>query len=239
MKRRRHQILPLILAAAAVVAIAASAGPLWLGRIPARYLPLARIDLDDPSGLLLDFRLAALRRDAETCGEILRLPHILAAPVPDRPAIAGCGWHNAVRVREVAGLVLPIDRITCEAAAALALWLAHEVQPLAERHFGRRIVRIASLGTYSCRNIAGNLARAGARSEHASANAIDIAGFILADGRQVSVARHWDRGGSEQRFLRDAHRRACRYFRGALSPDFNAAHRDHFHLDRGDIATCR
>ncbi|MGI9478102.1 MAG: extensin family protein, partial [Hyphomicrobiaceae bacterium] len=32
---------------------------------------------------------------------------------------------------------------------------------------------------------------------------------------------------------------ACHYFRVALSPAFNAAHRDHFHFDRGILWTCQ
>jgi hypothetical protein len=32
---------------------------------------------------------------------------------------------------------------------------------------------------------------------------------------------------------------ACLFFDGVLSPDYNAAHRDHLHLDRGRYRYCR
>ncbi len=39
--------------------------------------------------------------------------------------------------------------------------------------------------------------------------------------------------------LRDARRGACRFFDGVLGPDYNAAHRDHFHLETGGFGMCR
>ena len=77
------------------------------------------------------------------------------------------------------------------------------------------------------------------RSEHATANAIDISGFRLADGTRISVRRDWNGERKKSQFLRAVHQRACGYFRVALSPDFNRAHHDHFHFDRGFLWTCR
>ena len=42
---------------------------------------------------------------------------------------------------------------------------------------------------------------------------------------QASLKTSWDGG--------------CRFFDGVLSPDYNAAHRDHLHLDRGPWWFCR
>ena len=39
--------------------------------------------------------------------------------------------------------------------------------------------------------------------------------------------------------LRDAPRGACRFFDGVLGPDYNAVHRDHFHLETGGYTMCR
>jgi hypothetical protein len=77
------------------------------------------------------------------------------------------------------------------------------------------------------------------RSQHAIANAVDIAGFVLADGRRIAVKGNWHADTAEGRFLRDVHRRACAYFRVVLGPDHNAAHHNHFHLDRGPLSRCR
>jgi hypothetical protein len=53
------------------------------------------------------------------------------------------------------------------------------------------------------------------------------------------VLRNWKGDTPEARFLHDIHERACRYFRVAIGPDFNAAHANHFHFDRGALTSCR
>ena len=73
-------------------------------------------------------------------------------------------------------------------------------------------------------------------SEHATGNAIDIAGFELKDGRVISILQDWDGEEARARFLRVARDEACDLFGTVLSPDYNAAHRDHFHLDQQDRA---
>ncbi len=209
------------------------------GLIPARMNPLPALDLSVERPWFIDWRLAELRRDPELCRQVLRAPQIQALPIADAVIKDGCGWANAVRISSVGGARFPLDKLTCEAAAALALWAEHEVQPLAQELFGQRVTVIQHLGSYSCRNIVGNPMWRNVKSEHASANAIDISGFTLADGRQISVLRHWSAGGKEAQFLQSAHQRGCRYFRVALGPAYNAAHRDHFHFDRGILWQCR
>ena len=76
-------------------------------------------------------------------------------------------------------------------------------------------------------------------SQHATANAIDVAGFRLADGRRITLTGGWDGKPAEQAFLRDLRDGACGLFKGVLSPDYNAAHHDHFHLDMGPFGVCR
>ena len=80
---------------------------------------------------------------------------------------------------------------------------------------------------------------AGTRSEHATANAVDISGFVLADGRRIVVDSGWNGTDDERRFLRSVRAAACKRFRTVLSPDFNAAHQDHFHFDLGRGPFCR
>jgi hypothetical protein len=77
------------------------------------------------------------------------------------------------------------------------------------------------------------------RSEHATANAVDIGGFHLEDGTHISVLRDWKRPGRKSEFLRAVHLAACSYFRVVLGPDFNSEHENHFHFDRGTLYTCR
>jgi hypothetical protein len=120
---------------------------------------------------------------------------------------------------------------------SLALWEKHEVAPAAERHFGLPVQSIEHFGSYACRNVYGR--PDATRSRHATAEAVDIAGFVLADGRRIRVLGAWHDDSDAGRFLRDVRDGACGFFDGVISPDYNAAHRDHLHLDRGPYRFCR
>ncbi|MEM8698097.1 MAG: extensin family protein, partial [Pseudomonadota bacterium] len=76
-------------------------------------------------------------------------------------------------------------------------------------------------------------------SQHATANAFDISGFLLTDGRMVTLRRDWQGSGPKAAFLRAARDGLCRWFRLVLSPDYNALHADHFHVDQGPFPSCR
>ena len=102
---------------------------------------------------------------------------------------------------------------------------------------GEPIAQVEHYGTYACRKV---YSRAeGMRSQHAYANALDVAAFRTASGARVSVLHDFGDEGPRGRFLRRARDGACRWFRAVLSPDYNSAHRDHFHLDRGRFRLCR
>lgn len=235
MRTRRFWIAALLVLGAAGVLVL-----LRQGLVPGAARLLPTLSLERPGGLLLDWQLAALRRDAEACRALLRSPRLEATPLPDDKVRNGCGVTNGVRVAALAGARLPVDRIGCDVALALTLWMTYEVQPAAREILGQPVTAVRSLGAYACRDIrTDNPALVDMRSEHATGSAIDIGGFTLADGRAIAVARHWRSTGTEGAFLRAAHRGACRYFRVVLGPEFNALHRDHFHLDRGPLWTCR
>lgn len=222
-----------------VVLMAGSAfAALRLGAIPQRWSPFPPISLEKPVVWFVDSRLAVLRRDPQLCQSILKAPHIDAVPIPDQPYRDGCGWINSVKFTQAGEARIKADRLTCEMATALTLWVRHEVQPLARELLGTSVTDVSTMGTYDCRNIVGNPLLAKVRSQHAKANAIDISGFTLADGRRVSVLKNWSGNGKDSEFLREIHRRACRYFRVAIGPEYNRAHRDHFHFDRGVLARC-
>lgn len=209
------------------------------GLLPAAWSPLPALDLSVPNAWLVDWRIAELKRDRALCSRVLKAPQITASPVPANPIKDGCGWENAVRISNAGGASLSVGTVSCEVAAGIAMWLAHEVQPRAMAILGSRVVSVQHLGTYSCRNVLGRKLLFPARSQHATANALDIGGFTLASGRQVTVLRHWSGSGPEARFLREIHARACSYFRVAIGPEYNALHRDHFHYDRGVFSRCK
>ena len=230
--------------ACAIVAVgcALAAGGIWLlllGRQPAWLAIRWPIDLSQPLVHLADWRLRALQSDRALCRLVLKAPYADAVETPDAEAGTDCGWRNSVRLSSLSGSRIVVDKMTCELTAAMALWIAHDVQPAAEAIFGERISSIRHLGGYACRNIRGSPAFAHVVSEHARANALDIAAFQLVSGRQVSVLKHWGQEGADGRFLALIHSRACKYFRVAIGPAYNAAHRDHFHYDRGIYSACR
>ncbi len=96
------------------------------------------------------------------------------------------------------------------------------------------MTRVQQGGTYNCRK----MARFDLISEHSYGNAIDVRSFILADGRSVSVEKHFGRLDSppatdRAHFLRGLGEEA--FDRGivsvSLGPHWDALHRDHFHFD--------
>jgi len=229
---------PRILAATlfAIVVAAAVTWPYW-PTVPPRWLPWTPLDIADAPNMLTGIKLARLGSDGVACRAVLHTAGIGFEPVPDRSTGPGCGFENAGR----AGRGLTISgsvTATCPLVVSWALFERHALQPAAERHFGSRVSTARHYGTYACRNVYGR--NSGRRSQHATANAIDIAGFTLDDGTTVSLQRDWNGpDGDKAAFLADVRDGACRFFRGVLGPDYNAAHRDHFHFDRGRWNACR
>jgi hypothetical protein len=191
-------------------------------------LPWTDLDLRDPIGLFTQPKIAALDRDPARCHTLMKQAGIGYTALPPHREGATCGWHDGVRLRSTSKAPRPRVPLACPAAAGVEVWMAKVVQPAAVEMLGSRIVAVDDFGSYACRRLYGRAE--GGWSEHATANAIDIAGFRLADGRRITVARDW-RDGAKGEFLHAVRDGACRVFGTTLSPDYNAAHRDHLHLD--------
>jgi hypothetical protein len=205
--------------------------------IPAKWSPWATLDLDAPPNFLTRYKLSRLTDDDALCRQVLQHAAIEFDFVPDRETGTDCGFRNAVLVRRTSADVGKDFSVTCRTAVSLALWERHALQPAAEKYFSQRVTAIQHFGSYSCRNVYGR--PEATRSRHATAEAWDVAGFVLADGRQIRVVREWLSTEAEAAFLRESRDGACRFFDGVLSPDYNAAHRDHLHFDRGPYRVCR
>ena len=205
-------------------------------RLPPGWDPWAPLDLRLAPTALTRWKLARMGWRPEGCFESFAASGVPVTRVPDGAGDGSCPLLDAVRLAGFGpALAPPGPAATCRLAAAWALFDAHALQPAARRHLGQPVVRVRHLGTYACRNV-----RGGTRlSEHANGNAIDVAGFVLADGREVAVLRDWNDPGERGAFLRAARDGACRFFGAVLGPDHDAAHRDHLHLDRGPWRTCR
>jgi len=212
---------------------------IYSGRIviPDEWNPWAPLKLDEPLNWLTRYKLSRLSRDPALCLAVLDRAKMRYEPAPDHDGPDGCGYANAVRVSATSVRVGEPFTLTCRSAVSLAMWERHIVAPAAQKHFERPVVRFQHFGTYACRNIYGR--KDAPLSRHATADAIDIAAFVLADGRQVRVERDWGSDDADGRFLRDVHDGACRVFDSVLGPEYNEAHRNHFHLDRGGFRICR
>jgi len=222
-----------------LAAVIAPGYAVYSGRleIPNRWNPWAPLTIEEPLNWLTRYKLSRLSQDAGMCLTVLEQADMRYAAVVDREAGAGCGYTNAVRVEATSARLGEPFTLSCRSAVALALWEHHVVQPAAHAHFGERVARLEHAGTYSCRNIYGR--KDAPRSRHATADAIDVVGFTLEKGRRIRVERDWRSGDADGLFLRKVRDGACRVFDSVLGPDYNAAHRDHFHLDRGGWRACR
>lgn len=198
-------------------------------------LPWTTLDLSQPVGLFTGRKLAALADDFPACRKALDKAGVrYAALAPLSEENGKCGYEDAVRFRAGGsrriGLAPSDLGMSCPVAAALTVWEWEVVQPAAQRHFGQKVAEIEHFGSYNCRRMYN---REGASwSEHATADAVDIAAFRLSDGTRITLVGDWEGKGSKARFLRDVRNGACGAFSTVLSPDYNAAHRDHFHLDQ-------
>ena len=125
--------------------------------------------------------------------------------------------------------VTPAATLACPIVSALDRWIIDAVQPAAQRWFNSAVVEIKQISAYSCRGMNG---QPGAHiSEHAFGNALDIAGFVFADGRKVTVEKGWHGTAEEQAFLHDVQLAACDQFTTVLAPGSNVYHYNHIHVD--------
>ncbi|WP_030538731.1 extensin family protein [Sphingobium sp. DC-2] len=230
--RRIHVIARRIVALAIILSLLFG-GYAYLRKRP-QDLPWTQIDLAQPVGLFTGRKLAALGQSPDQCRALLDRAGVAYVALP--PGGSGqCRYDDAVRLEggEDAIRLSPASvGPSCPVAAALKLWEWHVVQPAAQRHFGQAVRSMSHFGSFSCRRIYGR--SEGDFSEHATADAIDIAGFTLEDGRRVTVVGGWKGEDKDAAFLREVRDGACPLFSTVLSPDYNAAHRDHFHLDQAD-----
>ena len=199
-------------------------------RLPPQDLPWTPLELDQPIGRATAGKLARIGGPA--CLTLLDEARI-AYRLVGRIRYGQCGYDDGVtwtadRQRELR-YAPAAPPLACALAAGLVLWEREVVQPAAQQRLGARVVAIDHYGSYSCRRMYGR--SSGHWSEHARARALDVAGFQLSDGRRVSVAGDWTRNGPKSLFLHDVRDGGCRLFATVLSPDYNAAHRDHLHLD--------
>lgn len=230
--------------------------------VPDAWNPWAPLQINAPPNLLTGFKLSRASADRQACKTALAQAQMGWIPLEDRVTGPACGFDNAVRITRTSIAVNAPFSLRCRAALSLAMWERHVLQQAAQTELGTRVQKIEHLGSYACRNLYGK--KTGTRSQHATADALDVTAFIMRDGRRVSVVNDWqpharqtgprtesgdsdrqtqpasnDRLSPEARFLHTIHDGACSYFDAVLGPDYNSAHADHFHFDRGHARICQ
>jgi len=198
-------------------------------------MPWTPLDLGEPVGTFTGRKLAGLTHDFARCQALLRRAGVQFDVLPEVED-GHCGYGDGVRLaiggsRRI-GFLPDVPAVSCPMAAALAVWEWQVVQPAARKHLGRQVYAFEHYGSYACRHIAG--AGETGWSEHSTADALDIAGFRLDDATRITIKRDWNGGGEKAAFLREVRDGACRLFATVLSPDYNAAHQDHLHLDQAE-----
>ena len=130
-----------------------------------------------------------------------------------------CGIENAVWIEGFSTTKLsgPLT-LSCMIALSLASWF---------EDIGAK--QVTHMGSYNCRTIRGS----NIMSQHSFGAAVDIASI-----NGASLKSDWQDEGEKGEYLRNSAKAACEYFSNVLTPDYNAAHHDHFHLDHGLRLTC-
>lgn len=152
-----------------------------------------------------------------------------------RSALGGpsvCGTdrpYEVIAVDDGRVQLKPVALLRCPMIPQIERWMREHVTPAALYHFGSEVTEIKVAGSYNCRPI--NHKAGNKLSEHGYANALDVSGFTLANGRTISLKRDWNGDHAERAFLRAAHQGACQHFTTVLGPEYNRLHHDHFHVD--------
>lgn len=269
------QVWQALLVSAAAFAIAD-------GWIPPEHLPWKPLDLDRPIGAATPAKIRALdigqseddqqaEFETQACMDLLRRSGVEVERAEDLDDGGFCVARGLVRI--TGGDVTPIvpagQVMRCPLAVRYVLWDRQVLRPAARDILGSAPARTDVSGIYACRRIYGSQNDGDRPSEHARANALDVFGVTLEDGRRVSVLEDWgpvepgsrrarldaeaavEAGRSppelepyrapteaETLFLRRIRDEACPIFGTVLSPEYNAAHADHLHLDGSTFGLC-
>jgi hypothetical protein len=151
-----------------------------------------------------------------------------------------CGMDKPFNVAAVNGGFVefkPKATLSCPLVANVEAWFHESIQPAAMAWYGSPVVEIKQISAYSCRTMNGQ--PGAAISEHAFGNALDIASFRFADGREVEFKTGWKGRPEERGFLRAVHAAACERFSTVLAPGADMFHYDHIHVDLARRASGR
>lgn len=164
-------------------------------------------------------KTAVLPKKGSVCGD----PDIRGeeiAPITSR--VRGCGIEDPVKVTAIAGVTFSQPAtITCDTAIAAKKWIERGIQPA----FDNAVVQLQIAGSYVCRPRNG--VRGNKVSEHGRGRALDVSGFVLSNGKTLSVAQDY----RKSKAMKAAHKAACGPYGTTLGPGSDGFHEDHIHVD--------
>ena len=229
------RLVQLLIGLIALFILLLIAAQVHLVRFPEPYDIGSPPDLRQTPGWLAKFRLRVLEADAPACSARLAEAGLEHTLLPPTDSSRQCHLENTVMTQRFSSASLKPEQTRCSIAARLYMWERFVVQPAARAHFHESVKEITHFGSYNCRTIHNS----SHMSEHATANAFDISGFVLKSGMAITVKRNWATSGEQQAFLHEVRDGLCQYFNLTLSPDYNTDHADHFHVDMGWVKDCR
>ena len=227
----------------------ASAAIEELGRVPRprpEGAPAARLALVQPDAILEEDPLPPaapppLSAEESQCLERLAALGVVFTREPSIMDQGACNVPHPLSVSSIGSgvAISPAATLTCGVTEALALWARDVLIPAAGNHLDAKPDELVNASAYVCRT---RNNQPGAKlSEHARANAFDIAAIGFADRDPVTVESRGS-GDSEGRFQRAIREGSCRYFTTVLGPGSDASHATHFHFDmaerRGGYRLC-
>lgn len=225
--RRVHRGVRIAVIALAILSL--GFGLFVFARQRPQDVPWTELDLGQPIGAFTGRKVANLTERPGQCRALLEQAGVgydRVDPFGEGQCRVEDGLKLAAGSRRIT-LQPDSPSMSCGVGAAMAVWEWNVVQPAARRIFGQRVEVIDQLGVWNCRRIANSESW----SEHSTADAIDVSGFRLADGTRITLLADWNEGAKKAEFLRAVRDGACDIFSTTLSPDYNAAHADHLHLD--------
>ncbi len=211
-----------------------------LPELPPQWDPFRPLSVTDAPTLVTRYKLKQLATDPDACLAVLQQAQAKGYISFTRPGSQSgqCPLVDPVRITRFGDVTLSGSFLSsCALAVSSTMMVTQTLKPLAASELGSPLVRIDHFGSFACRNI---YHRAQGRlSEHATAEAWDISGFRLQNGRRISVLNHWSEESDRGRWLHAVFASSCPLFGTALGPDYNAAHANHFHFDMRSFGLCR
>lgn len=206
--------------------------------LPPGWNPLAPLQVTEPVTLFTNWRLERALKTPEACIKAVSAAADIGM-LDDFEASDQCHIRSRVDLAGVGRARINSVETTCAIALRMAMWEQHSLQPAAADLLDTTVTGIDQIGSYDCREVRTISSASDRMSTHATAEAIDIAGFQFADGTATRLIDDWNADDSKAQFLRRARNGACDWFQRTLSPDYNTLHADHLHLQSRGWGACK